>query len=301
VFLPLSKTSFYANITKVKLGVSDAQALSTIDALENTQPQLKVSPTGDVAVTAVRLDEFTLFRMLRPELRMKIWKEACFEPRIVEIEVHASEISDHYQPYQFSVPETPPPALMSTSAEARREGLKCYSRVFQRPNWHSLRNLPDPHIYMNFETDMAWIHTAKYLPPGCSTDNALKIGLTGYSVYGREVAAHIQRLALPVAAGHVAVRWYSTLKRFKGLKEITFLHSGDEEQGIPGQRCTEVRRGKHEPTLRLSKLSASERAQYGGNTKRLKTDYSVGYGVQRKPEGELSKQPLITTKRITKS
>jgi hypothetical protein len=84
-----------ANMIKVKLGLGDAHALSTINALENTQPKLQVSSIRDIAATVVRLDQFILFPKLPPEVRTMIWKEVCSGPRVVEVEIYGYPHSEY--------------------------------------------------------------------------------------------------------------------------------------------------------------------------------------------------------------
>lgn len=67
------------------------------------------------------LSEFKIFSDLPSELRLKIWKFAAEEPRIIETRTAIS-------PYSiFAGAINPIPALLHTNAEAREEALKRYT------------------------------------------------------------------------------------------------------------------------------------------------------------------------------
>ena len=220
-------------MTKVKLGVTDAQALSTIDALENTQLQLQVSPTGDVAVTAVRLDQFTLFPKLPPELRRKIWKEACFEPRIVEVDISiyptiltALSVDCDYET------QTPTPAILHVCSESRQIGLKHYDRIFRRASFFNAKDLKEHIIYVNFEQDTVHLSLGQQQVEGREI-HALMAALIQQNVTFPEALRRIKRLAIPMSPqpSLEVFDYLYMLRPCTGLTEV-ILVCGQDENGL---------------------------------------------------------------------
>jgi 2EXR family len=75
---------------------------------------------------------FTVFPKLSAELRIKIWKWVCFQPRNVDLwEVRVCDkYSPRYPGFIVYKSHTTTPAILHTSQEAREEGLKFYVRAF---------------------------------------------------------------------------------------------------------------------------------------------------------------------------
>jgi hypothetical protein len=79
-------------------------------------------------VTKNAAQVFTCFSDLLPELRIKIWKFACYEPRTVDLwqtKEHECFTRVHQAHFVYKS-HAHPPAILLTSHEARIEGLKHY-------------------------------------------------------------------------------------------------------------------------------------------------------------------------------
>jgi hypothetical protein len=172
-------------------------------------------------------DEFQLFEKLPPELRIQIWKEACMEPRIVEVVFHTY--------IHFSVPEnetysifttqTPAPAVLHVCPEAREEGLKHYTRIFRKvpiaPDYWR-----DRVIYINPAKDTVFLtyghnHARRLI----EDDYALAAGLLQERWFNEETVGLIQRLAIEIPVRRHPV-WYKlglTLSILLDLREAIMV------------------------------------------------------------------------------
>ena len=110
---------------------------------------------------------FTYFPKLPPELRHKIWKEACLIERVVDIwavplDVKGStaffENADIPLPYSFKS-HSKIPIILHTSRESRSVGLENYHLSFGTEtdgiiNGMQLKSTSEPKIYINWESDI---------------------------------------------------------------------------------------------------------------------------------------------------
>jgi hypothetical protein len=87
------------------------------------------------------LSAFTLFSELAAELRLKIWRQACHTPRVVEVRYNADE-------NQF-LSNSCPPAVLHVSRESRYEALRMYKFCFGTPSMA-------PHIYFHSRVDILY-------------------------------------------------------------------------------------------------------------------------------------------------
>jgi len=112
------------------------------------------------------LTNFPRFPELVPEIRLKIWKAICLEPRMVDVfQVRKTfDIIEHVRTFEYKS-HCPIPAILHTSHEARYEGLKYYTLGFGRvARWttddegfyvEELRPLQlPPRIYFNPRCDI---------------------------------------------------------------------------------------------------------------------------------------------------
>ncbi|QSZ34903.1 hypothetical protein DSL72_007764 [Monilinia vaccinii-corymbosi] len=104
------------------------------------------------------LTTFTLFPFLPKELRVKIWKLAAREPRIVHITY------DH--PTESLVSLSPAPALLASCGEARDELKSSFQRLFL-PN-----SACGAVIYINLDVDTCYIRRATTSIEGASSYTA---------------------------------------------------------------------------------------------------------------------------------
>jgi hypothetical protein len=103
--------------------------------------------------------KFTLFPKLAIELRLEVWKLACFESRIVDLwTVKIPETAPRY--YRYRSYSTVP--ILHTCKEAREVGLQHYSSEFgvefiKSSSGTSTTIFPElaiPHIYINWDLDI---------------------------------------------------------------------------------------------------------------------------------------------------
>jgi len=81
----------------------------------------------------VILSEFTCFQKLPPELRIKIWKYAAFQPRWIIIGTKGSHHQNMHNSAYFLhlfYPSRQVPSLLQANKESRAEGLTVYKFVF---------------------------------------------------------------------------------------------------------------------------------------------------------------------------
>ncbi|RDW66675.1 hypothetical protein BP5796_09424 [Coleophoma crateriformis] len=97
------------------------------------------------------LESFTSFLHLPLELRTKIWRYSLPEPRVVPVQYNR-----RFEQYTSN---TPQPALLHTSREARRVFLEKYDRLVLSPKYPST-------VYVNFETDTIYFHDLDCSPDG---------------------------------------------------------------------------------------------------------------------------------------
>jgi hypothetical protein len=291
--LSTSMTWFAANITKVKLGVTDAQALSTIDALENTQLQLQVSPTGDVAVTAVRLDQFTLFPKLPPELRMKIWKEACSEPRIVEIDIFTYPVEIRTTgttaiDYDYRT-RTPAPAVLHVYSEARQMGLKHYNRTFRRASFFEAKDVEEQIIYVNFEEDTVYLSLGKEQVER-QFWNPLSHALTQQNTLYSGTLCRIKRIAIPMPPRPSVdvFEYWLMLRKCTGLTEVIVECGQDENGFVMMQKASMNQYPSGRKRLRFSEPPSGEKTSCEKFARELRCRFQKN---ERLP-------PMITCKRL---
>jgi hypothetical protein len=134
---------------------------------------------------APTLINFHKFSDLAPEIRLKIWKVVCLEPRMVDVWQVEKDINmpyPHCGTFQYKS-HCPIPAVLHISHESRYEGLKYYTLGFGREakRWtvdqgvyREFRpiQLP-PRIYFNPQCDMICP-----IPEGmysCSSDSRISL------------------------------------------------------------------------------------------------------------------------------
>ena len=178
-------------------------------------------------------DTFKLFPKLPIELRLKIWKTAAEEPRVVNVELKNGH--EEFSDWEFGsggskddknhlVCSTFTPALLHTCHESRVEGLKQYDLL-------GGRNESDDAIFLNFERDTIYFQDRSGMC-GCesiygkSTLNSLRNALN------MEPRKKIQRLIICQYAWFLhhgreksCVRLLA--KEFRNITSLTFsLHDG---------------------------------------------------------------------------
>jgi hypothetical protein len=95
--------------------------------------------------------EFTLFPLLPPELRLKIWEAIADEPQTVEL---SCTPTTSYLPKGRWFSHSKPPAIFSVCAESRAVALAQFS-VLQFSEKQI--GTPWPKLYINFASDTLWL------------------------------------------------------------------------------------------------------------------------------------------------
>jgi len=152
-------------------GEPEEDAQSSNDSSVETEPHVKdLEPKFEAQSTTIivppKARKFTCFPKLAPELRGKIWKEACKVTRNVDLWVLDSSYfssTDRYlhgNPHSFSS-SCHPPSVLAACKESRAEGLKHYTLDFgtkadiNHPNAKVSFTISTlPKIYFNWECDM---------------------------------------------------------------------------------------------------------------------------------------------------
>jgi len=99
------------------------------------------------------LPTFTIFRKLPAQMRNRIWRIAAFEPRIIKLIPYNLAVSQRIEG------QLQHPAILHTSRESRREGLRYYQKCLQkccdiRTHSQTIRcGKPYNIIYVNYESD----------------------------------------------------------------------------------------------------------------------------------------------------
>ena len=102
---------------------------------------------------------FARFGELPSELRLKIWKLVCFQPRNVDIftdNLGTIRVRDdvHFDTYKFYSHFCSHPAVLHVCQESREEALKHYKLEFGTSHHFSIINVSTPpRIYVNFACD----------------------------------------------------------------------------------------------------------------------------------------------------
>jgi hypothetical protein len=129
------------------------------------------------------LDKFALFPKLVPEIRNKIWKFAASQPEASDISPCMRDGQPNFWTSHY------PPAILSTSKEARREGLRFYDAcTIQIRDWERLgliRTLHSKVHYINFDRHVI----IKHLDHG-------RFNIDRDSAYKAEDLAKIQEITI---------------------------------------------------------------------------------------------------------
>ncbi|KUJ18983.1 uncharacterized protein LY89DRAFT_732513 [Mollisia scopiformis] len=138
--------------------------------LLNSYHKLRVLPTRSNNSTKTEdnvYSTFTCFEKLPIELRLKIWRVACFRSRNVDIWItrirlfstvdlyHTDAGYDKMSRLSYFKSGSPPPVVLHCCQESRQEGLKHYklSFGFSHTVKGGLTFAKDPRIYINWEAD----------------------------------------------------------------------------------------------------------------------------------------------------
>jgi len=110
---------------------------------------------------------FTFFPTLPSELRNKIWKNACFLPRFIDVwrvpigeDIFVKSVRDELADVAYTFRSySPVPSVLHTCREARQIGLNFYQLCFEssfqtRINGFCLSVLTPACIYVNWEVDI---------------------------------------------------------------------------------------------------------------------------------------------------
>jgi 2EXR family len=148
---------------------------SELDAESEPEPNLE--PTA--VIKPIEEHTFTLFPKLAPELRIRIWKEACNVTRNVDLWVHDSgKIGDYLagDPHFFTS-GCRPPSILGACREFRAEGLKHYTLDFGvqvevdcRDRVPYTISIP-PRVYFHWNCDRLCLMNPHYFFWGYHDDN----------------------------------------------------------------------------------------------------------------------------------
>lgn len=102
---------------------------------------------------------FPLFPLLRPELRVKVWKLSCHVPRVHQITVDEEPTNEEPGDADWRMAwhcNTPPPSVIHACRESRVEALRIYQML--RDVAPTTPYSPSLYIgYFNFNADILWI------------------------------------------------------------------------------------------------------------------------------------------------
>lgn len=97
------------------------------------------------------LDLFTLFPLLPPEIRLKIWEAIASEPKIVELSCTPTAAC---MPKGRWFSHSKPPILLTVCSESREVALMRYSTLTFSPEQMGIRW---PKLHINFAVDTLWL------------------------------------------------------------------------------------------------------------------------------------------------
>jgi hypothetical protein len=243
------------------------------------------------------MDQFTLFPKLPLELRGKVWDEVCSEPRIVEVEIKAYQDPNFSSSSYGFLPRTLNPAVLYVCVEARKHGLKYYTRCF----WNSEAGdgTPDTFIYLNHQFDKSFAFQIQARTCPSNHLGALRSTLYGYSVaHGKDVEL-IQRMALPRCYGWDAFDCAWRLNRFIGLRELVLVYNWNNEPNVAQKASSNNYCSGYRKTLRLMEPGIDERAQYEAalNGMRIELDEMAAHSLEK----TVAQPLLITCKRFDRA
>lgn len=171
---------------------------------------------------------FTCFPKLPPELRHKIWHNACSVPRLIDLWPKLTGPAETAQDF-FEEFEIPPfilkshcqriPPILHTSKEAREVGLQNYELSFGtafNQSMHGARFLitKDPEIYVNWKYDIIYL----IILPNLDPDQWLNHLLVGEMNY----MAKLSRIAIEI-------------KDVDHMKPLFFIAAPDEIMVLDGE------------------------------------------------------------------
>ncbi|KAE9375634.1 hypothetical protein N431DRAFT_437128 [Stipitochalara longipes BDJ] len=159
------------------IGLSSRDLMAAINRLGSSLEIIKLAPWDPSAASSFNQESppekpepetFTRFGELPSEIRLKIWRHACFQPRNVDIftdNLGTIRVSDdtQFDTYKFYSHFCSHPGVLHVCREAREEGLKHYKLEFGTSHHFPIINISTPpRTYVNFACDRLCL-----LKPGC--------------------------------------------------------------------------------------------------------------------------------------
>lgn len=175
-------------------------------------------------------DEFAYFPKLPPEIRLMIWKMACFTPNVVKLHPRFGAEDVIFRGFDCSGYRLP--AVLHTSQESRREALKWYDQSSMKkdpisPVGKELQYSPK---YFNFAIDIFYLD----IEDNFANDNpgAWVFEICSYSVYCK-----FRRIALSLASLNTIKDedLYLLVKQYSQLEEIVLVQNSSEMSEIKQQ------------------------------------------------------------------
>ena len=225
---------------------------------------------------------------------MRIWKEACSEPRIVEVDISAypaegpaSTANRNY------TTRTPTPAVLHVCSEARQIGLEHYNRTFRRPFYFNVKDPKEHIIYVNFEQDTILLSLGQQ-QIGSQNISLLRLGMIEQDALYRGTLCRIKRIAItmPPSPDLEAYRYFEMLRMCTGLTEVIVVYGQGENVFVVKQKASMNQCPSGRKILRFSEPPFGEKT----SCKRFVRDLRYSYRFQKATNGRLP--PLITCKRL---
>lgn len=225
---------------------------------------------------------------------MRIWKEACSEPRIVEVDISAYPAEGPATTTNCNyATRTPTPTVLHVSSEARQIGLEHYHRTFRRPFYFNVKDPKEHIIYVNFEQDTILLSLGQQ-QIGIHDISLLRLGMIEQNALYPGTLCRIKRIAIPMPQNSDldAYRYFDMLRMCTGLTEVIVVHGQAENVFVVKQKATMNQYLSGRKILRLSERPFRETT----SCKRFVRDLSYSYRFQKATNGRLP--PLITCKRL---
>lgn len=221
---------------------------------------------------------------------MRIWEEACSEPRIVEVDISSYPAGESIiTANRDYTTRTPTPAVLHVCSEARQIGLKHYNRTFRRAWWFNVKDPKEHIIYVNLEQDTVLL-SHRQQPVGRQIMSLLCHGIHDQAAYYPDTLCRIKRIAIPMPPQPSldVFDYLYMLRPCTGLTEVIVECGQDENGFVMMQKASMNQYPSGRKRLRFSEPPSGEKTSCEKFVRELRCRFQKN---ERLP-------PMITCKRL---
>lgn len=170
------------------------------------------------------LTSFTIFSSLPTELRLKIFRHACFS-RVLTLS---------YTPATDSFARCPSPALLSVNSEARAEALRIYTPFFATSS-------QEAHIYFNPYLDTIYLPRLSRMGYDDTLRDFKKLVRAPENSLNDIEHIAIDHVCMDIKRPWESYNKFILLSGFRNLKDVTLVLADENVQGGANVRLVEPR------------------------------------------------------------